>query len=186
VSTPELRSLLTAFDRDLDAFVRRHAGWLLRYESADDLRQGLQLRALENEASFRHAGEKQTLKWLYTVARTYLADRADYWSALKRRPSRLLRLTFGATPSSDPGAAAEPAGARTGPSTFASRREELTLAVRVLGALLPRDRDLVKWSSEGVSIDEMAQRLDVSYAAAQRAQHRALERFRAAYTLAAR
>ena len=95
-----------------------------------------------------------------------------------------MRLTWGGTPSSDPGAAPEPAGTVTGPSTFAMRREQLSLAVRVLEALLPRDRDLVRWSSEGVSLEEMARRLDIGYAAAQRAHLRALSRFRDAFALA--
>jgi RNA polymerase sigma factor (sigma-70 family) len=182
MTAPTLAALLEEFRIDLHSYVTRHAGWLLRYEAQEDLLQGVHVRILESE--FRYEGRKPFLKWLYIVARTYLADRADYWSALKRQSAKLVRLTRGATPSSDPGAAPEPAGTVTGPSTFAVRREQLALAVRVLDALLPRDRDLVKWSSEGVPLEEMAGHLDISYAAAQRAHLRALGRFRDAYGLA--
>lgn len=177
-----LAELLKRYEDDLASFVARRAGWLLRYETREDLLQGMHVRFLESE--FHYKGEKQFLAWMYLVARTYLADRADYWSALKRRSANLVRLTFGATPPSDPGAVAEPAAAVTGPATVADRREQLLLAVRVLDALLAKDRNLVRWSSEGVELEEMARRLDVSYAAAQRARHRAIRRFRDAYALA--
>ena len=160
---------------DLLMYLQHNAGWLLKYETVDDLCQGVQLRAIERGDTFRHQGREPFLAWMYLVARAYLADRSNYWSRLKGRAAPLLRLTRGAMPSSDPG---------TGPSTFAFRREQLSRAVQVLATLLPRDCDLVRWSSEGVSVKDQARRLSLAYDATQRAGARALERFRKAYDLA--
>jgi DNA-directed RNA polymerase specialized sigma24 family protein len=165
--------------------VLRHAAWLVRYESGDDLAQGLWLRLLEREHGFRYEGREPMLKWAFAVARSFLADRRAYWGALKRRSAHVLRLT-GAGGTASPGAAPEPAGTVTGPSTRASRREQLALAVRVLAVLPARDRKLVRWATEGVGADEQARRLELTPAALRKARERALERFREAYALAAR
>lgn len=181
----DLASLLVAWRGDLAAFVQRHAAGLLRFESADDLVQGIHLRALERGGGFEFRGEKEFLAWMHALARTYLADRRAHWAALKRGPGRLLRLTAGATGTSDPRAVAEPAATGTGASTFASRREQLTIAVKALSVLLPRDRDLVQWHADGVPPAEQAERLGISREAASRASLRAVERFRKAFRLLA-
>ena len=166
----------------LRAYLARHAGWLLRYESGEDLWQGLQVRLLEHGKTYEYRGREAELKWLYTVARSFLNDRRKYWSRLKRGSAGLLRLTMGATPV--PGAAAEPAADATGPSTFAERREDLALAVQALGALPPRDRDIVRWTSEGAETADLAARLGLTTEAARQARHRALERFRKLFRIA--
>ena len=178
----DLVAYLQAHEEDLVSYLARHAGWILRYETVEDLLQGLHLRMLERGGEFDYRGREAFLKWIYAVARTFLADRSDYWSALKRKSAGLLRLTSGGTPS-DPRAIREPAGTRTGPSTFASRREQLAQAVRALAVLLPRDRDLVRWSSEDVPLEEQAGRLGITYNALKQARFRALERYRKAYAL---
>ncbi len=184
MSPDDLAPLLASHRAPLLRFIERHAGSVLRFESAEDLVQGVHLRAISGGVAFEYRSEKEWLGWLYALARSHLADRRSHWSALKRRPSRLLRLTGGAT--DDPDAASEPAGSATGPSTFASRREQLATAVRALAVLLPRDRDLVRWHSEGVELDEQARRLGIGYDAAERAHLRALDRFRKAFRLVSR
>jgi DNA-directed RNA polymerase specialized sigma24 family protein len=62
----------------------------------------------------------------------------------------------------------------------------LKLALEALATLLPKDRDLVRWSSEAVPLEEQAERLGISYDAAKQARLRALERFRKAYELSTR
>jgi RNA polymerase sigma factor (sigma-70 family) len=182
---PELASLLVAWRADLLAFVERHAGGLLRFETAEDLVQGIHVRALDRGRDFRYEGEKPFLAWMHTLARGYIVDRRAHWGAMKRGTSRLLRLT--ASPgTSDPRAAAEPAGTASGASTIASRREQIALAAKALDVLLPRDRDLVRWHADGVAIADQAERLGTTYEAAQRAGHRAVERFRRAYDLLTR
>ena len=129
-----LDDLLLRHRDDLAAFVARHAGRLLRYESTEDLVQGMHVRALERGSTFRYEGEKPFFAWMYTLARGYLADRHAHWGALRRSPRTLLRLARAGGGSDG---VAEPPGDDTGPSTFADRRESLTLAVKALG-LPPR------------------------------------------------
>ncbi len=166
------------------AFLARHGSGLLRFESAEDLVQGVHARALEADG-FRYEGERPFLSWLYTLARRHIADRHAHWSALKRGSGRVLRLTFSDAPRSHTSAMPQPAAALAGPSTFAANREALVLAAKSLDALPDRDRDLVRWMSEGVPLDQQAERLTCSYAAVQRASLRAVERFRKAYSVLA-
>ena len=181
-----LARLLEDHQPQLMSLLRHEARMLLRFESVDDLAQGVHLRALREEGGFEYRSEGEFLAWLRTLARRHLADRHDYWSALKRGSGRVLRLTWGDGSQSDPAAAPMPVISQTGASTFASRRELLVLAAKVLAALPPRDRSLVRWMSEGLSLEEQSQQLGLTYDATQRAAHRALERFRKAFALAAR
>ena len=179
-------SLETALVRHrarLHAFVRQQAGRLLRFESVDDLVQGVLVRALSRRHTYQHTDEDGFLGWMFTVARSHLADRHVHWSALKRKSGRLLRITADPGGTRDPYAVAQPAGSAPGPATFAERREQLLLAVQALSTLLPRDRRLMGWFADGLPIQEQATRLEISYAAAQRAHLRALERFRKAFEL---
>ena len=179
MSDPSLTDLLVVHRADLLAYVERHSGRLLRYESSDDLLQGIHVRAIEHGETFRFRGREPFLAWIHAVARSHLADRHSYWSALRRRPAGLVRL---GTATGD----ADPVATSTGPSTFASRREQIEIAVRALALLLPRDRDLVRWTSDSVPPQVQATRLGVTRDAADRARGRALGRFRKAYELASR
>ena len=182
-----LDELLTARRAELVAFARRHGGPALRYESPEDLVQGIAVRAIEHAATFEMRSEGEAMAWIWTVARSHLDDRRTYWTALKRRPAALVRITSGgATSAAASRAPNEPAATSTGPSTFAARREQVAIAVRALALLLPRDRDLVAWHAEGLPLAEQAARLGMSYAAVQRAHHRAIERFRKAHALLVR
>lgn len=182
---PTLEVLLTEHQAALERYVAPRAGWLLRYEGAEDLAQGVRMRALQRGGSFRYEGEAQFFAWLNRVAASYLADRANYWSALKRKSASLLRLTEGAG-ESVPGTAAAlaPISTETGPETVAHRKELLTMAVQVLSALPQRDAVLVRWASEGKLLQEQAEELGISYEAAKKASQRALGRFREAYRFA--
>jgi DNA-directed RNA polymerase specialized sigma24 family protein len=55
-----------------------------------------------------------------------------------------------------------------------------------MGLLLPRDRELVTWASNGLTGPEMATRLGISEEAAEKARARALERLRKAFSLVSR
>jgi RNA polymerase sigma factor (sigma-70 family) len=160
-----------------------HGAGLLRYESAEDLAQGATLRALQASARYVHRSEEGFVGWLVEIARAHVADRWDWWRARKRHAGRALRLALGSGTTSSDGAP-EPASRRTGPTTFAGRRELLARAARALAAIGERDGELVRQQVEGVSVEETAARLGLSYAAAQRARLRALERLRKAALLA--
>jgi RNA polymerase sigma factor (sigma-70 family) len=166
----------------LVAWCRRHGGRVLRFETAEDLAQGAQLAAVARAGGFELRTDEELEAWLFRVARGHLADRRAYWSALKRRSGRLLRITAAPGRSgAETGAVAEPPLAATGPVTFADRREQVVLATRALSLLMSRDQRLVRWYAEGVPIAEQAERLGVGYDAARVAQSRALERFRKSF-----
>ena len=179
---PALGDLL-ALHRGLCAsIVRDGARGLLRFETEDDLIQGATLRALEAAGGFEWRGESSFLAWWRRIAESHLADRRAHWGALKRRSGRVLRIaregdTFGDS------SVGEPASDATGPSTFAARREMIALTARALDLLLPRDRDLVRWSADGVPLEEQAARLGIGYEAAGKARQRALDRFRNTFAL---
>ncbi len=177
----ELPELLIRYRPDLLRYVERHAGPVLRFETAEDLVQGVHLRALEYRATFEYRGREPFLKWVHEVARNHMHTRRAHWSALKRNPAALLRLTMGAA--SDPKAAAEPPRPDTGPSTLAGRLEQASTAVRALDLMLDRDRELIRWATDGVTSREMGERLQISETAADRARQRAIERFRKAFRL---
>lgn len=176
-----LRELLLRHDRDLRRYLERRAGWLVRFETPEDLAQGLHLRALEQEAHFVYQGREPFFAWVHTLMDQHLAARRKHWMALKRRPRALLRLTEGGTGR----AAVDPADTATGPSTFADRRERLALAVKAMAVLLPRDQELVRCATDGLTTEEIASRLDLTPESARRARNRALERYREAYALLA-
>jgi DNA-directed RNA polymerase specialized sigma24 family protein len=157
-------------------------GRVLRFETAEDVVQDLHTRLLSQPPAFEYRGEAELHAFLNKAAQRHLANRHAHWLALRRSPTGLLRLTLG----SDTRAGLEPADAATGPATFSERRDQLRCAYEALGALLPRDADLVRWAMEDLDIAEVAQRLSVSYEAAQRARLRALERFQKTFHLARR
>jgi RNA polymerase sigma factor (sigma-70 family) len=179
--------LLAARHEDLVRYCLRHAGASLRFESAEDLAQGVHLVALARREKFDLRSESEFDAWLFRLARGHLSDRRIYWSALKRRGGRLLRITASPPSRGAHGAAVgEPFVQGAGPSTFAARREQFVLAVRALSFLTPRDQTLVRWYSEGVPLAEQAVRLDAGYDAVRVGQKRALERFRKSFRLVAR
>ena len=179
-----LPDLVAAHRDTLVRHLAPRAGWLLRYEALDDLVQGVQARALERGGAFRYESEARFVAWLQQVAQSYLADRSNYWTALKRRAAALLRLTAAESAYDDGRSVPAPPAPLAGPSTVAQKREQLSLAIRVLATLSERDQKLVRWSSRGVDLKEQAERLGIGYDAAKRASARALDRFRKAYRFA--
>jgi DNA-directed RNA polymerase specialized sigma24 family protein len=183
----DLQTMLAQHRGRLYALVQQRAGApLLRFETADDLVQGIQHEALRSQAQFRWQGEEAFGGWLKSIALRYLSGRRDYWFALKRNSGALLRLTWGlengrATPGALPAQALT--DTRTGPLTFAFKREQMVLATRALNLLMPRDREIVQWCTEGVALEEQAARLGIAREAAERARSRALERLRKCFEL---
>ncbi len=183
--TPRLEDLLVTHRVTIERIAGQLGGGLLRYETAEDLAQGVQLHALRAADRFTYEGEAAFLGWARQVVRRHIAKRQAYWSAQKRNAGAMLRIsTGGATRSPDAGI--DPSGALTGPSTFAERRERLLLAVQALEVLSDRDRTIVQLVREQRSTDEIATALDLTHAAAEKARARAMERFEKTYTLLSR
>lgn len=163
--------------------MRRDAGsLLLRFESADDLVQGIMASAVASGDELEWRGDAAFNGWIRTIAARHLSNRRDYWFAMKRNPGAVLRLTQGGSRGEGWPGVADPS---TGPRTFAQRREQLTLVTRAMALLLPRDREIIQWSGEGASVADIAQRLGISEDAAERARSRALDRLRKAFVLVA-
>ena len=174
-----LSELLVRHRADLIRFVSRHASARLRrFEAPDDLVQGIHVQALRQKERFEYRGDREFFAWLYRIARSYLLDRAAHWYALRRRSVRLVRIAQ-AESGSLPGF--EPPATGTSPSSFANRRDRLVLVSRALSTLPPRDREMIQLSSAGLSIGEIAEKLDLAYDTAARARLRAFERLKKAY-----
>lgn len=182
----ELPDLLEMFGDRLVRYCQRRAGRLTRYETLDDIVQGVRTRALERGSGFTYQGEAAFAKWLWTVADSYLADRFAYWMAQRRKPAALLRLTGAGSTSADGSGAGEPAAHQTGPITFAERREHLEMAQAALDLMLQRDRDILERCCHGDTRREIAAWLEISPVAAEKARERAFDRFRKAFTIVER
>lgn len=179
----ELARRLAEHRPALLAFVRAHAGALLRRESDSDLAQGVELLAVRGAERVEYRGEAEFRGWLFALARQHFANRYRHHLAARRDAGVLLRLTRSGSETA--GGAPEPSSGSAGPATFAARRERLLLAEKALRLLSERDRDLVRWMSEDVSLEDVASRLGLAYDAAKRARQRAIERFKATFELIA-
>jgi RNA polymerase sigma factor (sigma-70 family) len=183
---PPIAELLSRHKASLVALIRREAGVaLLRFDTIDDLLQGVRAEAIRSAASLKWRGEPAFVGWLHEIARRHLSARRDYWFACKRNPGALLRLTTTGS-SGRPMPRAELADTATGPMTFAQRREMLVQATRAAALLLPRDRQIVQWTIDGLDARLIGERLGLSEAAADKARQRALERLRRTFELVGR
>ena len=100
--SPELLAAALEDHRDeLTGFCLKRGGILLRFETAEDLAQGVLTVALERMGDVEFRGDRELRAWLFTIAHGYLANRRAHWSALKRRSGDLLRITF--RPADTPG-----------------------------------------------------------------------------------
>lgn len=182
---PTLANLLDRYGHELLRRVRARGRGLLRYETAEDLAQGVRLRVLQAASGFEYQGEDAFVGWLTRLIQAHVADRHDYWVAARRNAGAVVRITQVARRSRIT-AGVDPAANMTGPMTIAERRDLLDIAAQAVDVLLPRDQQIVGMLREDLSIREMAARLGISYEAAERARLRAIERFRRAYELLAR
>jgi RNA polymerase sigma factor (sigma-70 family) len=171
---------------EIQRYVEKRAGGaLIRMESSEDLAQDICARALRHRGTFEWRDEVSFRAWLFEIARNHIEDRRDYWSALKRAGTDLLRM--GAVDSRDASwrELSNIAASVTGPSTFAVRREQLALAAKSLALLLPKDRTLVEGIAAGQSTQDQATQLGLSVPATESARKRALERLRKTFKLVA-
>jgi RNA polymerase sigma factor (sigma-70 family) len=185
VSAPtELERRIAEQRAEVLRFIERRAGGaLIRMESPEDLTQDVLARALRNTASFEWRDEASFRAWLFEVARNHIEDRRDYWSALKRAGTQVLRLGGVGEGAGERIEVSDLAGSVTGPSTFAARREQLAVAAKALSLLPPRDRELIEGLTQGLSASEHARLLETTVPAVEGARKRALERLRKTFKL---
>jgi RNA polymerase sigma factor (sigma-70 family) len=164
-------------------FARRGRG-LARHESPEDLAQGVHLHALNHRERFAYRGEPAALGWLLQLARQHLARRIEHWNAMKRDGGHMLRITMGGVSTTGRSTrGVQPAADGPGPATAAARSEQLLLAARAMDGLPQRDRELVRLMTRDLPVREIAERLGITEAAAQRARLRAMDRFRKIYAI---
>ncbi len=175
---PELEELLVQYQAQLAGFVRKQLGVRLRrFETVEDLVQGVICDALRHRERFVYQGGAPFQAWLQRVARHYLINRAAYWAALRRDSRRLIRFVERESHAFDPPDTA------TSPSSLAARREQIVLLVRAISKLRPRDREVLELLSAGSDIEDLGNKLGVSYQAAKQARLRAIDRVHKLYKL---
>lgn len=181
----QLTQLLEQHRKRLLGFVRGEAKGLTRYETEEDLVQGIHIHALSVVEHFEYRSENEFIAWLFTVARQHMVNRQRYWNAARRDGGNLLRITAAGSGTRSTSSGIDPSAGMTGPGTLAGRREQLALATKVVALLGERDQSLINWMSQDVPLEEVAKRLDLSYEAAKRARLRAIDRFRTTFELLA-
>lgn len=177
-----LRELLVKHREAMVRIAGQIGGGLLRYETAEDLVQGVQLHALHVADHFTDQGDAAFIAWIRQLIRQHIARRHQYWSSQKRDAGAMLRISVSGG-SSGHSSGIDPSASRTGPATFADRREQFRLAMQALEVLSARDRAIVRLVREGRSTAEIAEALALGLAAAEKARSRAMERFRKTYAL---
>jgi RNA polymerase sigma-70 factor (ECF subfamily) len=170
-----VQALLERYAPDLERYVARHAGGLVRArESSSDLAQSVCREVLERLADgrFRYAGEAAFRQWLYRAAVMKMLQRHRHWQAERRDPAR----EVGRGPvTEEHGLSALAAGAT--PSEDAIRIEELERFREAFERLAERDQDLIRLHhAEGRTHAEIAAELGISEASSRMALSRALAR----------
>ncbi len=160
----------------LAVFIRYQMSEALRrrYE-IDDVMQELFLRAFRDLPHFEYQSPGSFLRWLFQVARNTLRDLARFEDRQKRQVEHESPLRTAESISG-----VEPANSQT-PSRILFQRERLAHLLRGLDALAEVDREIILLAKvEGLTSDEMAQRLGRSKAQVSLSLHRALKRLRSA------
>ncbi len=183
---PTLEELLVRHREVLVRYLGRRGSGLLKFEAAEDLAQAVHMKAVQAEGRFDYRGEEAFIGWICTLGRQHIADRNAYWKAQKRNAGPMLRITYGGATSSGGAKGVSPAAEQQGPTTFAGVREQVEVAARAIATLPPRDAQIVELIRAGADVEDVARELRVSYAAAQRARLRSIERFKKAFELLSR
>ena len=180
-----VRSLLAGEPAAFDAFFNEYFPRLYRFvlprvefsvADAQDVCQESLLRALRRLSSYR--GEAALFSWLCQIARNELAD---FWQRHRRDSTHLVYADDDAAVQ----AVLATLQASDGESPEAQRFSvELGRAVQIALDYLPgRYGDALEWKYlDGLSVDDIARRLEVSTLAAQSLLQRARAAFREAFT----
>jgi len=164
--TNAVGALLERYLPDLEGYVARHAGRLVRAkESSSDLAQSVCREVLERLADgrFRYQGEAAFRQWLYRAAVMKMLHRDRHWKMDKRDAAR-----EAARPEAPPDASRVPGGVsaipvEATPSMDAIRAEELELFQRSFEALPERDQEIIRLHhAEGLSHAEIAEELGIA------------------------
>ncbi len=156
----------------LQAFVRLRAGpSLLSHESSSDLAQSVCRELLENRDRYRHQGEEEFRRWLYTTASRKIANRHAFHRAHIRNADRHAAVDA----AGDDPALLDACRRVSTPSGRLVSAEEVARIEAVLGSLSEERREVILLSRVAeLSHREIAEHQGRSEAACRVLLHRAL------------
>jgi RNA polymerase sigma-70 factor (ECF subfamily) len=180
------RRLLAGDEEAFEEFFARYFPRLFRFalprvggneDRTEEIVQRVLIRALARMGSYR--GEAALFTWLCTVCRREIAGWRERESGLREvsfsddRPE--LRIALDALA----------AGDADDPDTVLRRRELSTIVQLTLDHLPGRYGDVLEWKyMQGLTVDEIAGRLNIGYKAAESLLTRARAEFRQAFSFA--
>ena len=140
---------------------------------ADDLLQETFLRAYRKFDQFSYRGPGSFMRWLARIAEHVIIDTARYQNRDRRRAEEQVPLRS----ESNPGGV-EPVDSKT-PSRLLARNERLQQLFRILDDLPEQYREAILLAKiQGLTTQEIAEKLGKSRPAAALLLHRALKHFR--------
>ena len=139
----------------------------------DDVLQETFLRAFRDLSQFTYRSPGSFMNWLSTIAAHVLADLARFHARERRHAPELVRFRSASNPDGP-----EPVDSRT-PSRLLAEQEGVRSLLGRLDALPEDYREAILLAKvEGLSTEEMAQRLGRSRESVSLLLHRAVKRFR--------
>lgn len=144
-----------------------------QHMEVDDVVQETFLRAFQEFNRFTYESPGSFFRWLSAIAEHVIIDKARYYGREKRKAEEVLRLRSPSNPGGP-----EPVDSST-PSRRLSKREDIEQLLRSLDALPEDYRQAILLAKvEGLTTQELAERIGKSREAAALLLHRALKRLR--------
>ena len=169
-----VEELLAEYQSQLHAFIRLRSGALLRSrESSSDLVQSVCREILQHQDRLRSPEREGFRHWLYTTAARKIANRVEHWRAQKRDVGRSVPLDD----ASELDEMLRCYGSFCSPSAQLRTRAEMERIERAFDALPDDYRDVITLHRvAGLSIEDVAERLERSVGATRMLLFRALAR----------
>ncbi len=172
----DVASLLERHLPVLQAFVRMRAGKrLLQHESSADLAQSICRELLVHSDRFRHRGESEFRRWLYTTASRKIANRHRFYRQQRRDVARAVAPAAASDVESADPRFLEAYRKVSSPSGKMIAAEEMARLENALSTLSEDRREVILLSRmAGLSHREIARHMERSEVACRLLLHRAL------------
>ena len=156
-----LNSLFARYHQLMIEVARRRIGARLRVkEEPDDLAQTTFREATRDFASYRYRGEGSLVRWLIQILQNKIRDKAEFYSASKRDPSR--ERTMDVSPEAEPESlpAREPPSPDLSVTMQVQRVENYEHLRRALTELSPEHRHAITLVFfQGMQLKEAGERM---------------------------